>query len=836
MRIAKSTRLGTYEIISALGSGGMGEVYLAEDNRLHRKVALKILPAELAADSTRMSRFNQEAMAAAALNHPHIAHIYEVGTAEGVHFIAMEYIDGDTLRYRVGKGMKLPDILEIASQASSALVAAHAMGIIHRDIKPENIMVRRDGYIKLLDFGLAKLSEPEAMTTDTDAPTKAMVNTTAGTVMGTAIYMSPEQAKGIQLDPRTDLWSLGVVLYEMVTGQVPFAGESSAESISLILQREPAPLTRFAQEIPAELERIVTKALTKDREERYQTAKDMLIDLRNLKRKLEVDAELERTGAPHGQQSSTSSSHGPSATTSGDVLTTLPANSAPVASSTASFVASIEHHKFLAAMIVLAIVIAILGLNLYPRFYPRPPKPGVTIDSIAILPFVNQNNDPNTEYLADGIPESIINTLAQLPNLKVMSRNSVFHYKGKDINAQAVAKELNVQAVLIGRVTQLGDSLSINAELINAQDNSDIWGQQYNNRKLADVFAVQEQIAKEISDKLRSRLSGAEQQQLAKRSTENLKAFQYYTQGQSYAQRRTREDLLTAVRYYENAINEDPNYALAYAGLADAYEQLAIRIYIEPREGRRKSEEYARKALALDENLAEAHAAVGQNFVTFAPYNFRLGDPELRHAIELSPSLALAHQYLGLSLVRQGRLDESLVEMLKARELDPLSSIIARQVVLPYYVKRDNVRALELLRQANQLGPPFTTFTEIGIYIQNGSLSEALTELAKAKRERKNDATLIYSTGMVYAAQRKRAEALEIIKELEEMSGTPWDQAYLIAKIYVTLNEKEQALTWLERGLTTGAIGIFIKDDPVWDPIRNDPRFIDLVRRMVIQS
>jgi len=836
MRIAKSTQLGTYEIISALGSGGMGEVYLAKDNKLHRKVALKILTAEFAADSTRMSRFNQEAMAAAALNHPHIAHIYEVGTTEGVQFIAMEYIDGDTLRYRVRKGMKLPVILEIASQACSALVAAHAMGIIHRDIKPENIMVRRDGYIKLLDFGLAKLSEPESITTDTEAPTKAIVNTTAGTVMGTAIYMSPEQAKGIQLDPRTDLWSLGVVLYEMVTGNVPFAGESSAESISLILQCQPAPLTRFAKEIPAELERIVTKALTKDREERYQTAKDMLIDLRNLKRKLEVDAELERTAAPHRQQSSTSSSHDSSATTSDDVLTTVPANSAPLASSTASIVASIEHHKFFAAMIVLAIVIAITGLSLYPRFYPRPPKPSVTIDSIAILPFVNQNNDPNTEYLADGIPESIINTLAQLPNLKVMSRNSVFHYKGRDIDAQAVAKELNVQAVLIGRVTQLGDGLSINAELINAEDNSDIWGEQYNNRKLSDVFAVQEEIAKKISDKLRLRLSGTEQQQLAKRSTENLKAFQYYTQGQSYAQRRTREDLLTAVRYYENAINEDPNYALAYAGLADAYEQLAIRIYIAPREGRRKSEEYARKALALDENLAEAHAAVGQNYVTFAPYNFRLGDPELRHAIELSPSLALAHQYLGLSLVRQGRLDESLVEMLKARELDPLSSIIARQVALPYYVRRDNVRALEMLRQANQLGPPFTTFTEIGIYIQNGSLNEALAELAKAKRERENDATLIYSTGMVYAAQRKRAEALEIIKELEEMSGSTWDQAYLIAKIYVTLNEKEQALTWLERGVASGAIGIFIKDDPVWDPIRNDPRFIDLVRRMVIQS
>ncbi len=451
------------------------------------------------------------------------------------------------------------------------------------------------------------------------------------------------------------------------------------------------------------------------------------------------------------------------------------------------------------------------------------------------MPFVNQNNDPNTEYLSDGIPESIINSLSQLPNLKVMSRNSVFHYKGKDMDAQAVAKELKVQAVLTGRVAQRGDGLSINVELINAQDNSQIWGQQYN-RKLADVFAVQEEIAREISDRLRLKLSGTERQQIAKRPTENLKAFQYYMQGREYAQRRTRGDLLTGIQYFEKALGEDSNYALAYAGLADAYIQLAVRAYIVPVEGRRKAEEYARKALALDENLAEAHVALGQDDVSFAPYDFRLGDRELRHAIELSPSLASAHQYLGLSLVRQGRLDESLEEFLKARKLDPLSSIIARQVASFYYLKRDYVRALELLRQANELGPPFTLTTEIGIYIQNGLLNEALAELEKVKRERKNDPMLIYSTGMVYAAQGKRAEALEIIKELEEISGASWDQAYLIAKIYATLNEKEQALTWLEHALATGSIGIFNKDEPVWDPIRSDPRFADLVRRMGIPS
>jgi len=483
-------------------------------------------------------------------------------------------------------------------------------------------------------------------------------------------------------------------------------------------------------------------------------------------------------------------------------------------------------------MVVVAGAISV-GVFFLGRYTSSKQSAELPAKSIAVLPFDNQNRDPDTEYLSDGIPESIINSLSQLPNLKVMSRNSVFHYKGKDMDAQAVAKELKVQTVLTGRMTQRGDGLSISVELINAQDNSEIWGQQYN-RKLADVFAVQEEIAKEVSDKLRLKLTGAEQEQLAKRPTENLKAFQYYMQGRGYTQRRTREDLLEAVRYCEKAIEEDRNYALAYAGLTDAYSQLGVYGYIAPIEGRRKAEEAARKALALDENLAEAHVAFGQVYVAFAPSNFSLGDRELRHAIELSPSLALAHFYLGVSLVRQGRLDEGLQEFLKARELDPLSSNIARTQALPYYLKRDYARALELLRQANELGPAFSTTFEIGVYIQNRLFNETLAELEKAKRGRKSDPILIYGTGMVYAAQGKRAEALQIIKELEEISGTSLSEAHWMAKIYATLNEKELALTWLERGLATGAIAPFFKDDPVWDSIRDDPRFAALVGKMVV--
>jgi len=492
---------------------------------------------------------------------------------------------------------------------------------------------------------------------------------------------------------------------------------------------------------------------------------------------------------------------------------------------------SVKHRKAIVLTIAGLIVVA-LAFALY--FY-RARNRNTAIDSIAVLPFANTSADPSTDFLSDGITESIISSLSQLSHLKVMARSTVFQYKGKEVDPRKVGHDLGVSAVLMGRLIQQGDNLTIRTELVNVSDGTELWGQQYN-RKVADVFAVQEEIAKEISEKLRLKLSGAERQQLAKRPTENLKAFQYYMQGHSYLQRRTREDLLMALGYCEKAIEQDPNYALAYACLSDAYGGLGVRGYITPIEGRRKMEEAARKALALDENLGEAHGAIGSSYTYFAPYNFSLGDREHRRAIELSPSLALAHYNLANSLVRQGRLDQGLEEALKARELDPLSSTIARTVVLTYYCKRDYVRALELLRQANELGSPFSTTWEIGVYIQNRLFDEALAGLEKAKRDSKDNPLLLSDTGRVYASQGRLAEALQIIKELEEASGASMNQAHWIAKIYAALNEKEQAMSWLDRGLAAGAIGAFYKDDPVWDPIRSDPRFADLLRRMGIPS
>ena len=477
-----------------------------------------------------------------------------------------------------------------------------------------------------------------------------------------------------------------------------------------------------------------------------------------------------------------------------------------------------------------------VGLFFLSRYTASRKQTGSTelpAKSIAVLPFVNMSADKNDEYLSDGISEELITALSKITGLQVKARTSSFAFKGKNEDIQKIGELLHVSHLLEGSVAKAGNRLRISAQLIQASDGNHLWSDTYD-REMQDIFAVRSDVAQQVVQALQVKLGIEATRALAQKPTENLKAFQYYMQGRSVIQRATREDQLTAIRYYEKAIEEDHNYALAYAGLADAHATLGIYGYIAPIEARRRQEEAARKALALDEKLAEAHAALGYAYVQLAPCNFSLGDRELGRAIELSPSLALAHFYLGISLVRQGRLDEALEELLKARELDPLSPIIARVAALPYYLKRDYPRAFQLLRQANELGPAFTTTIEIGIYIQNRLFDEALAELEKAKGERKNDSILIYDTGMVYAAQGNRAEALQIIKELEEISGANLSQALWIAKIYATLNDKELAFSWLDRGLATGAIGPFYKDEPVWDPIRSDPRFPDLLRRMGI--
>ena len=598
----------------------------------------------------------------------------------------MKFVEGGQLdEVARREPMPIRRAVELIAKVARTVHYAHEHGILHRDIKPGNILLDAKGEPHLTDFGLARLVESESSVTHTLD------------VLGTPSYMAPEQAVGnnAAVSSATDVYGLGAVLYQLLTGQPPFAGGATYETIKLLLDTEPRQPRLLNPKIDRDLSTICLKCLEKDPKRRYSSALALAEDLEHWLKHEPIQAR--HTGVfARGRK----------------------------------WVRRNPTSALLAASLVA--LVAAAGWIVWKSEFIRHP----VANGIAVLPFENFSPDPDNAYFADGIQDEILTRLAKIADLKVISRTSTQQYQSKPRNLAQIAKQLGVANILEGSVQKSADHVRINVQLINAQTDFHLWAETYD-RKLTDIFGVESDIAKGIAKTLRVRLPEGERQQLAKRPTENLKAFQYYLQGRSYRDRNTREDLLTATRYFERALEEDRNYSLAYAGLADAYGALGFYGYIAPIEGRRKEEETARKALALDENLAEAHAALGQSQGFFAPCNFSLGDGELRRAIELSPSFASAHAYLGVSLARQGRFDESVEEILKARELDPLSPINARTMALPYHLKRDYARALELLRQANELGPSFITTWEIGIYIQNKLFNETLAELEKAKGERK---------------------------------------------------------------------------------------------------
>jgi serine/threonine-protein kinase len=831
MILGEGTRLGRYEIRSKIGEGGMGEVYLAQDTELDRKVAIKILPEALASDQKRLQRFNQEAKAASALNHPHILTIYEIGATGASRFIATEFIEGSTLRQRITAGMTLHEVLKIAIQSGGALAAAHEAGIIHRDIKPENIMVRRDGYVKLLDFGLAKLTQPEASPIATEAATKAMVNTGEGTVMGTANYMSPEQAKGAKIDARTDLWSLGAVMYEMIARRAPFAGESPAETISLILQKQPAPLTRFANEVPAELERIVNKCLTKDRDERYQTAKDLLIDLRNLKRRLEVDAEIERTGPPESRVAPTTSSE---QSTPPTALAAVPSAS-PVSikrvSSSAEYIASeIKRHKLAVFSAVLITAVAAIGFGFYVHFR----NTTGTIDSIAVLPFVNASGNADNEYLSDGMTETLISSLSQLPNLNVKARSSVFRYKGKETNPQTVGKELNVQAILAGRVSQHGEQLTLTLELVDVQTENVIWSEQYN-RKQGDLVTLQSEIARAVSSKLKTKLSGADEAKVTKTYTTDSNAYQLYLKGRFYFNKRTKEDLLRSIGLYEQALSLDSNFALAYVGIADSYSIMSPYGYAAPNDIFPKAREAVQRAIEIDPDSAEAHSAYGKILANYY-WNWSEAEREYRRSIELNPNVALTHyQYGAACLTPVGRFDEAISELKRALALDPLSVPAAANFANCLTFARKNDLAVHQGIEALRLDPTHPTArVALGFaYAASGMYEQAISICDSTLRSEPGNQDCLQVVGLAYAKAGRRQESDQVIKKFEELGKTGYAVSYRPAAIYALLGDKDKAFAWLEKALAAHDWDIGrINVDPFVDSLRDDSRFKDLIRRM----
>jgi serine/threonine protein kinase len=819
MSVVVGSRLGHYEILSTLGAGGMGEVYLAQDSKLGRRVALKLLPSEFTKDESRVRRFQQEARAASALNHPNILTIHEIGSENNTYFIATEFIEGRTLRdYMSAAQMKTSEVLDVATQVASALAAAHAAGVVHRDIKPENIMLRHDRIVKVLDFGLAKLTERE--TTDTEAPT--LVNTDAGVVMGTARYMSPEQVRGLAVDARTDVWSLGVVTHEMLTGRVPFAGETASDVIAAVLEREPQPLVSSGEEIPLELKRIVSKALRKDCEERYQTIKDMLVDLKSLKQELEFDAKMKR--------STQSQSQGVEGTpTSIEQTTTVKQTAAPTPS--AEYVVSgIKRHKFKVGVLLVALLLAGTAIA-YFGYFGRADKDAIT--SIAVLPFVNASADPNMEYLSDGLAESLINSLSQLPKLRVVPRSTVFRYKGREVDPQTVGRELGVRAVLTGKLVQRGDTLSIQTELVDVAEESQLWGEQYN-RKLADLLAVQEEISREISEKLRIRLSGEERKQLAKRYTENTEAYQLYLKGRYYWNKRTPEDLKKGIGYFQQAIDIDPNYALAFAGLADSYIIFGNFGLLPPKEVYPKARGAAQKALEIDGNLAEAQVSMAFVKALFE-WDWQGADAGFKRAIELNPNYGPAHQWYGVYLAGAGRLTEAVAQAQRAQEVDPLSLTINSVVGWMLYFDRQYDRAIEQEKKTLEMDPNFVlSYRYRGMaYEQKGMYPEAIADLQNAVTLSGSRTTVLGPLGHAYAIAGRRSEARKVLDEVMQLRARAYFPSYEIALIYTGMGEKDQAFEWLDKAYEERSPWlIHLRVDPRFETLYSDPRYADMLRRI----
>ena len=810
-----------YRILSKLGAGGMGEVYLAFDPRLDRKVALKILPENLASDSERMRRFVQEAKAASALNHPNIITIYEIGVTGNQHFIAAEYINGETLHRRLRSGpMSLKSMLDISIQIASALQAAHEAKIVHRDIKPENVMVRPDGLIKVLDFGIAKVAEP-VTTLGAEAVTTIKGGTSPGVIVGTAAYMSPEQARAKAVDARTDIFSFGVVLYEMLTGRKPFEGETAMDVISAILHKEPPSIREMVPEAPQEVERIVNKLLRKDSEERYQTVKDLLIDLKDVRKELEFQDKLKLTPASSREK------------TKIEVAQITSDGRAPATSSAEYIVSEIKKRKFgvVAALAVLVLVSAgiFYAMGFRRSSIPAENKP---IDSIAVLPFQNRSADRETEYLSDGLAESLIYGLSQLPGLKVSPTSSVFRYRGNDVDPITVGTQLGVNAVMTGRFAQHGDELTISVELVDVRNNKLLWGKHYD-RKMVDLMATQREIATEITQNLRLRLSGADERRTTRHYTRNPEAYQLYLKGHYYASRYTKEGFNRGIEYFDQAIVKDPNFALAYSGLSFCYLNQTDWVFA-PKDSVPKSRQAIENALRLDDGLAEAHTTLAMILLQY-DWNWTAAEREFRRAIEIDPNYALGRSFLAWYLAAMGRFDESIAEDKRALELDPLSTAVNADLGWDLYFARRYDEAIDQLRKAIDLEPNYwVSHVLLGrCYQQKGKLAEAVEQFQKARQIENSIPEVVAALGHGYALAGKKDEALKIIRELQERSRTEFIPSYSIATIYAGLGMKDEALQYLAKSYEEGSFYmIHLKVEPMLDGLRGDPRFTDIMKRV----
>lgn len=788
-------RLGPYSLVSRLGAGGMGEIYLAQDTRLGRQVALKFLPPSFREDPERLRRFQHEARAASTLNHPNVATIYEIAEADDFTFIAMEYIDGLTLDQKVrGQPLSPSEIVNISIQVADALDDAHSRGVIHRDIKSANIMLTRREQVKVLDFGLAKMTSA-SLSELTDVPTA--VKTSPGLVMGTVHYMSPEQAVGQTIDARSDIWSLGVVLYEMATGRKPFGGATSTETIEKIRHSQPEAIARLNYEIPPELERIIRKCLEKDRECRYQSARELLIDLKNLRRDLSSDSKV-TTNIPIHRK------------------TTLQKN-------------------ILVAGVIVLVLSAIAGV--YYATKQQTLEAQVTnsaqIKSIAVLPFKPLVPGSSDETLELGMADTLITRLSNLREVDVRPISAVRKYTGLEQDAIAAGRDQQVDAVLDGVIQRAGDQIRVSVRFLRVNDGSQLWSGQFQ-ENMTEIFAVQDSISERVASALALTLAGGEQQQLTKHHTENTDAYELYLKGRVQMTRLTDDGFLKARDYFQQAIARDQNYALAHAALGESYVMLGGWNVSTPNESFPKGRESAIRALQLDPNLAEARASLGMISFVY-DWDWKTAEQEFKRALDLNPSYSDAHQLYAYYLLAMRRFDEALLQMQRAKELDPasLSKVSAIGEVLNFMGRTDE--ALRQHEKALELDPNsgFAHWSLGNVYVHKRMYDEAIIEYKKAiplsGTSPDEPATLAYA----YAKSGKRAQALQTIKELIKRGERSYVPSTLIAATYAALGDRDEAFSWLHKAVQQrDGILPFINVDPIFEDLRSDSRYSEILQRV----
>lgn len=760
MTLSAGTKVGAYEIVSLIGKGGMGEVYSARDPRLGREVAVKVLAESLLNDKNAFARFEQEARLLASLSHPNILTVYDVVSEPKQMYVVMELLKGETLRDRLKQGpLSLEQTISIGTAISDGLVTAHPRGIVHRDLKPENVFLTQDGSIKILDFGLAQIEQNYSSSPgDSERDTSPLLSR-PGFIMGTVRSMAPEQLRGLTVDGRADLYALGCILYEMVSGRVPFESTDFPELTASILRDKPPPIEKSG--IPKALVALIFRCLEKEPDLRFSSAQDVSAKLRSIPLTGHTQADA---GSGKGRSK---------------------------------------------------------------------PK------SVAILPLFHSGDDPEGEYLMDGITESIINTLSQLPRLKVTARSTAFRYKAKDVDPMEVGKALKAQMLMTGRGARRGDRLDIQVELVNAQDGSQVWGQHFS-RNFSDIFLVQEEIATLISSALQRKLTGAEKKLLGKRYTENVEAYQHYLKGRYYWNRRTHEDLEKAIPFFQSAIETDPLYALAYTGIADCYNFLGWEPYgySDPKVTFPRAISAATRALEIDENLAEAY-----NSLAWAKWAFHHdwdgAEQDYRRAIQLNPGYALAHVWYADLLAGCCRFDEALSEIRIAESLDPLAPIVYAVHGLILYFLRQYEESRKEHQKTLELQPDFSAayFIPGRAYEMEKEYEKAIEFITRALTLSKNHPRMKAALAHAYAAAGRTEEARKILDELNAMLKEKYCPCWIdTALAYVALGEVDTAFEKLEKAYEErAALFVWLFPDPIVDPLRSDPRFHDLMRRIGIK-